>query len=106
MSNFNFIKAVRQISMPPTTKLVAITLATYADYETGECYPSVQTLMGDTGLSNRAVIAHIKNIEKLGILIANRSNGRRTYYRFDAEKLTKAVTEGHSSGNQSSDFHA
>lgn len=105
MSNFNFIKAVRQTPMPPTTKLVAITLATYADYETGECYPSIQTLMADTGLSNRAVIAHIKNIEKLGILIADRSNGRRSYYRFDMENLTKAVTQGHSSGNQSSDFH-
>ena len=105
MSNFNFINAVRQIPMPPTTKLVAITLATYADYETGECYPSIQTLMDDTGLSNRAVIAHLKNIEKLGILIADRSNGRRTYYRFDVENLTKAVTQGHSSGNQSGDSH-
>lgn len=105
MSNFNFINAVRQIPMPPTTKLVAITLATYADYETGECFPSIQTLMDDTGLSNRAVIAHLKNIEKLGILIADRSNGRRTYYRFDMENLTKAVTQGHCSGNQSGDSH-
>lgn len=103
MSNFNFVKAVRQISMPPTTKLVAITLATYADYETGECYPSIQTLMDDTGLSNRAVGLHIKHIENLGILVVDRSNGRRSYYRFDVEGLTKAVTHGHSSDNESSD---
>ena len=103
MSNFNFVKAVRQISMPPTTKLVAITLATYADYETGECYPSIQTLMDDTGLSNRVVCQHIKNIEKMGILVADRSNGRRSYYRFDVEILSKAVTQGHSSDNESSD---
>ncbi|ELW85697.1 MULTISPECIES: helix-turn-helix domain-containing protein [Acinetobacter] len=103
MSNFNFVKAVRQISMPPTTKLVAITLATYADYETGECYPSIQTLMDDTGLSNRAVGLHIKHIESLGILVVDRSNGRRSYYRFDMENLTKAVTQGHSSDNESSD---
>ncbi|UIZ56308.1 helix-turn-helix domain-containing protein [Acinetobacter sp. SCLZS86] len=103
MSNFNFVKAVRQISMPPTTKLVAITLATYADYETGECYPSIQTLMDDTGLSNRAVGLHIKHIENLGILVVDRSNGRRSYYRFDVEGLTKAVTQGHSSDNKSSD---
>lgn len=103
MSNFNFVKAVRQISMPPTTKLVAITLATYADYETGECYPSIQTLMDDTGLSNRAVGLHIKHIENLGILVVDRSNGRRSYYRFDVEGLTKAVTQGHSSDNESSD---
>lgn len=103
MSSFNFVKAVRQISMPPTTKLVAITLATYADYETGECYPSIQTLMDDTGLSNRAVGLHIKHIENLGILVVDRSNGRRSYYRFDVESLTKAVTQGHSSENESSD---
>ncbi|MGY5392057.1 helix-turn-helix domain-containing protein [Acinetobacter sp. NigerLNRRAM0016] len=103
MSNFNFVKAVRQISMPPTTKLVAITLATYADYETGECFPSIQTLMDDTGLSNRAVGLHIKHIENLGILVVDRSNGRRSYYRFDVEGLTKAVTQGHSSDNESSD---
>lgn len=103
MSNFNFVKAVRQISMPPTTKLVAITLATYADYETGECFPSIQTLMDDTGLSNRAVGLHIKHIENLGILVVDRSNGRRSYYRFDVEILSKAVTQGHSSDNESSD---
>lgn len=103
MSSFNFVKAVRQISMPPTTKLVAITLATYADYETGECYPSIQTLMDDTGLSNRAVGLHIKHIENLGILVVDRSNGRRSYYRFDVEILSKAVTQGHSSDNKSSD---
>ena len=103
MINFNFVKAVRQISMPPTTKLVAITLATYADYETGECYPSIQTLMDDTGLSNRAVGLHIKHIENLGILVVDRSNGRRSYYRFDVEILSKAVTQGHSSDNESSD---
>lgn len=103
MSSFNLVKAVRQISMPPTTKLVAITLATYADYETGECYPSIQTLMDDTGLSNRAVGLHIKHIENLGILVVDRSNGRRSYYRFDVEILSKAVTQGHSSDNESSD---
>lgn len=103
MNSFNFVKAVRQISMPPTTKLVAITLATYADYETGECYPSIQTLMDDTGLSNRAVGLHIKHIENLGILVVDRSNGRRSYYRFDVEILSKAVTQGHSSDNESSD---
>ena len=92
MSKFNYVKAIRSIQMHPTTKLVAMTLATYADYETGECYPSIQTLVEDTGLSNRVVCLHIKHIEQLGILTADRSNGRRSYYRFDSEALTEAVT--------------
>ena len=92
MSKFNYVKAIRSIQMHPTTKLVAMTLATYADYETGECYPSIQTLVEDTGLSNRVVCLHIKHIEQLGILTADRSNGRRSYYKFDVEALTKPVT--------------
>ena len=105
MSSFNFVKAVRQISMPPTTKLVAITLATYADYKTGECYPTVETLMEDTGLSNRAVCQHIRHIESMGILAVDRSNGRRSHYKFIAENLTKAVTDSHQLLSITSDFH-
>jgi len=104
MSSFNFVKAVRQISMPSTTKLVAITLASYANYETGECFPSVQTLMEDTGLSNRVVGLHIKHIEKLGILVVDRSNGRRSSYRFDVENLKKVMMHSHKLANASSDF--
>ncbi|WHP06787.1 helix-turn-helix domain-containing protein [Acinetobacter corruptisaponis] len=104
MNKFNFVKAIRMMRMPATTKLVAMTLATYADYKTGECYPTVETLMEDTGLSNRAVCQHIRHIESLGILAVDRSNGRRSYYKFIAENLTKAVTESHQLLSITSDF--
>lgn len=106
MSKFNFIKAIRMVAMAPTTKLVAVILATYADYETGECYPTIQTLMTDTGLSNRVVCQHIKLLEKMGFLVVDRSNGRRSYYQFIAVNLTKAVTQSHQLPSVTSDFNA
>lgn len=95
MSAFNYVSAIRGMSMHSTTKLVAITLATYADYQTGECWPTVEQLMADTGLSNRVVCEHIKHIESMGILAVDRSNGRRSYYKFIAENIAKAVTQDH-----------
>lgn len=104
MSNFNYVVALRSIKMHPTTKLVAITLATYADYQTGECYPTVQTLMADTGLSNRVVSHHLKLIEAMEILVVDRSNGRRSYYKFIAENIAKAVTQSHQLRKVTSDY--
>lgn len=101
---FNYVLGIRAIKMHPTTKHVAITLATYADYETGICYPTIQTLMDDTGLSNRVVCLHLKKIEELGILISKKANGRNSKYKFIAENIAKAVTESHRSIEQSSDF--
>lgn len=95
MTAFNYVAAIRGMSMHSTTKLVAITLATYADYQTGECWPTVEQLMADTGLSNRVVCEHIKHIESMGILAVDRSNGRRSYYKFIAENIAKAVTQDH-----------
>ena len=106
MSKFNYVVAVRSMKMEKTTKHVAVFLATYADYETGECYPSIQTLMEDTGLSNRAICQHIKLLEKMGILVVDRSNGRRSYYRFIAENISKAVTHGHQLPTVTSDPYA
>lgn len=102
---FNYVLGIRAIKMHPTTKHVAITLATYADYETGICYPTIQTLMDDTGLSNRVVCLHLKKIEELGILISKKANGRNSKYKFIAENISKAVTESHRSTEQSSDFN-
>ena len=68
---FNYVTSIRSIKMHSTTKHVALTLATYADFETGICYPTIRTLMDDTGLSNRVVSHHIKQLEKLGFSKVN-----------------------------------
>ena len=103
-NKFNYVTGIRSVEMHSTTKLVAITLATYADYETGICYPTIKTLMADTGLSNRVVSLHINKLESLGFLISKKANGCNSKYKFIAENIKKAVTQSHSFNNQSSDF--
>ena len=101
---FNYVTSIRSIKMHSTTKHVALTLATYADFETGICYPTIRTLMDDTGLSNRVVSHHIKQLEKLGFLLAKRAKGSNSKYKFVAESITKAVTQSNYLRKTSSDF--
>ena len=102
---FDYVNSIRDVEMHSTTKLVAITLATYANYETGVCYPTVQTLMRNTGLSNRVVSHHIQQLETLGFLLVKRSKGCNSKYKFVAENIEKEVTESHHSESDSSDFN-
>lgn len=101
---FNYVTSIRSVKMHSTTKLVAITLATYADYETGICYPTIQTLMDDTGLSNRVVGQHIQKLENLGFLLVKRAKGCNSKYKLVAENITKAVTESNQLRKVTSDF--
>lgn len=60
--------AVRQADIPPLTKLVCWALANYIT-DLGEgCFPSVEALMRDTGLSNRSVSTHTANAVAAGLL--------------------------------------
>jgi len=101
---FNYVNGIRSVDLHSTTKLVGIILATYADYETGICYPTIQTLMADSGLSNRVVCHHLRELEKVGLLVAKRANGRNTKYKFIAENISKAVTQSHQLRKVTSDF--
>lgn len=89
--SFALIKSIRSIPMHSTTKLVALTIATYAD-DHDYCYPTIQLLMTDTGLSNRAVCEHISHLESFGILTVDRGNGRKSKYQFNPANFESAVT--------------
>jgi hypothetical protein len=77
--------AIRKASVPPYTKHVCNMIANYLS-DVGEgCYPSVKSLMADTGLSNRSIATHLENARQYGLLDIRRemgANGRfkRTYY--------------------------
>lgn len=68
------------LQMPPTPKAVLISLADNAN-DSGECWPSIDTISQRTCYSRRAVIDAIAWLERAGALIADRSNGRHTSYR-------------------------
>ncbi len=44
----------------PTTRLVLLVLASHMSLDGGSCFPSVRTLIRETGLSNRSVLDHLK----------------------------------------------
>jgi DNA-binding IclR family transcriptional regulator len=59
-------KAV-EIKLPTQEKFVLIMLANYAD-ESGKCWPSVETLCQDTGMSRAAVHKALAKLTKRGLL--------------------------------------
>jgi len=68
------------LQMPPTAKVVLISMADQAD-DGGRCWPSITTTSQRTCVSPRSVIDGIKWLEKSGALIADRTNGRHTKYQ-------------------------
>lgn len=67
------------LSMAPKAKAVLISLADNAN-DLGECWPSIDTIAKRTCLSRDSVMRAIRELERLGHLTADRSNGRHTSY--------------------------
>lgn len=78
--------AVRKAAVPPLTKLVCYSIANYLS-DIGEgCFPSIRTLMADTGLSNRSLATHIQIAADEKLLVVARQTGhdgryQRTLYK-------------------------
>ena len=68
MSNpfFSWRSAILKSSIPPTTKLVLLTLSCHMNDAGESCFPSINLLCAETGLSNRAVVTHLHNSAELG----------------------------------------
>jgi len=52
----------KDYELEPVTRFVFLTLANYANREGHDIYPSLATLEGDTGLSERTIRRHIKTL--------------------------------------------
>ena len=62
---FRFIRWARAQDLPPGPKFVLMTLASYADTRTGECYPSQLTLAEDCGFEVKETIRKDGRVEKV-----------------------------------------
>jgi len=60
MKPYTWRAAILKSDLPPTTRHVLLTLSCYVNDAGGSAYPSTKTLADDTGLSERAVITHLK----------------------------------------------
>jgi len=77
ISAFQWAKAQH---LSPTCKLVLVMLADRANAD-GECWPSVATLMVETGLSDRSVQRSIADLEACGAIERRDRRGTSTVYR-------------------------
>lgn len=64
----------------PSQKLVLLSLADRAG-EKGECYPSLNRLVKDTGLYRQTVIESIEALSTLGLVSVIRNMGQSNHYR-------------------------
>lgn len=71
-SRFEFERAIRRSELPPLSRLLALTIATWADAETGVIarrnQPAQSVLLEATGLSKSAFLTHRKNLTEGGWL--------------------------------------
>lgn len=74
--SIKIMSAVFEGDLPPVKRLVMLALADHADDE-GLCYPSINRLCKRTGLSERAVQKHVKELEVLGYLSRGMNEGKR-----------------------------
>ena len=98
MSNpfFSWRSAILKSSIPPTTKLVLLTLSCHMNDAGESCYPSINLLCSETGLSNRAVITHLHNAAEWGWINVRKQGlagqqWSRNSYQLSWDHLTKAV---------------
>src|SRR3954467_775892 len=72
--------AMEQTCGSSTTKLVLVKLADNANEE-GFCFPSIDLIVRHTELSERAVRAHLKRLEELGLIRVERRMEDNVHFR-------------------------
>lgn len=75
--------------LEPVTRYVMLILANYADKEGNDIYPSLRTLEGDTGLSERTIRRHIKHLIACGLLAYGDQSIVTDNPRYRNDKLPK-----------------
>lgn len=81
-----FYKKVSSYDIFPTARTVYRALLQYANRKTWSCFPSISTLMKDTGLSKMTIIRNLNILEKNGLIIkihrTRKDNGKTSNMYF------------------------
>ena len=75
-SIWSWRNAIRKSSLPPLAKLCCYVLADYMSDAGKGCFPSIVTLMKDTGLSNTSIAKHLRLAVEAGLLVKHRFRDR------------------------------
>lgn len=74
---FTWRSAICDSDLPPTTRLVALTLSLHMNERGGSCFPSAAQLAQETGLGVSTVREHRKTLERTGWLACVERGGIR-----------------------------
>lgn len=94
---------VRRIGTAPTLRLVAFALASRAN-DAAECWPSIATLVLDTGLGERAVQGALRRLSEMGLVLIDRPAGRASRYRLQLDRVAP-VEETPAAGAPPQEMH-
>lgn len=87
-----------KMKLPPKEKLLLLMLANYASNQSGDCYPSINTLCDDTGMSKSSVIRALQALEGAGLMIVNRRSvegiNLPNFYRLNLAMGSVSLTPG------------
>src|SRR5215470_10003802 len=75
-SIWSWRNAIRKSELPPLAKLCCYVLADYMTDAAKGCFPSIATLMKDTGLSNTSIAKHLRLTIDAGLLVRHRFRDR------------------------------
>lgn len=87
-----------KMKLPPKEKLLLLMLANYASNQTGDCYPSINTLCDDTGMSKSSVIRALQVLESARLIGVNRRSvegiNLPNFYRLNLDVGSVSLTPG------------
>jgi hypothetical protein len=75
-SIWSWRNVIRKSDLPPLAKLCCYVLADYMTDAARGCFPSIATLMKDTGLSNTSIAKHVRLAIEAGLLVRHRFRDR------------------------------
>ncbi len=93
---FSWRGYVLKSNLPPTTRHVLLTLACHMNDAGENCYPKIDTICQETGLSNKAVITHLKFAQNEGWIKVKKhgftgQKWRNNEYELSWDHLNKKV---------------
>lgn len=79
---------VRDESIGRNEKVVYLVLASFADQDTGQCYPSIATIQKFAGLTDKPVTKAIRELERIGWIKCQRRSNTSTLYWIGQTPMT------------------
>ena len=79
--------AIIDMELPANEKSLLLTVLRHVNHTTGECYPSVETLMQKSGIKSKSTFLKVrKNLVEKGLLQYNQK-GTKLYYMITIEPV-------------------